>query len=47
MSLRYGISYWDGTIVAAAESLGAAVLFTEDLGHGQRYGSIRVVNPFR
>ena len=47
VSLRYGISYWDGAIVAAAESLGAAALFTEDLGHGQRYGSIRVVNPFR
>ena len=46
-SLRYRISYWDGAIVAAAESLGAEVLFTEDLAHGQRYGSLRVVNPFR
>ena len=27
-SLRYRISYWDGAIVAAAESLGAEVLFT-------------------
>ena len=47
VSLRYGISYWDGTVVAAAESLGATVLYTEDLSHGQRYGSVRVVNPFR
>lgn len=47
MSLRYRISYWDGAIIAAAESLGAEVLFTEDLAHGQRYGSLRVVNPFR
>ena len=47
VSLRYGISYWDGAIVAAAESLGATVLFTEDLSHGKRYGSVRVVNPFR
>ena len=47
VSLRYGISYWDGAIVAAAESLGAAVLYTEDLSHGQRYGSVLVVNPFR
>lgn len=47
VSLRYGISYWDGAIVAAAESLGAAVLYTEDLNQGQRYGSVRVVNPFR
>lgn len=46
MSVRYGISYWDGAIVAAAERLGATVLFTEDLGDGQVYGSVRVVNPF-
>ena len=46
-SLRYRISYWDGAIIAAAQSLGAQVLFTEDLAHGQRYGSVRVVNPFR
>lgn len=46
-ALRYRISYWDGAIIAATESLGAEVLFTEDLAHGQRYGSVRVVNPFR
>ena len=45
-SLRYEISYWDGAIVAAAEVLEAPVLYTEDLNHGQRYGSVRVVNPF-
>lgn len=46
-SLRYRISYWDGAIIAAAQSLDAEVLFTEDLAHGQRYGSVRIVNPFR
>ena len=45
-ALRFGISFWDGTIVAAAESLGAATLYTEDLNHGQRYGSVQAVNPF-
>ena len=45
-ALRFGISYWDGTIVAAAERLGAATLYTEDLNHGQRYGSVQAVNPF-
>ncbi len=45
-SLRYGISYWDGAIVAAAEALGAELVYSEDLGHGQRYGAVRVVNPF-
>jgi predicted nucleic acid-binding protein len=46
VSLRFGISYWDGTIVAAAERLGATTLFTEDLSHGQHYGSVQAVNPF-
>ena len=45
-SLRWRISYWDGAIIAAAEALGAATLFTEDLGDGQLYGSVRAVNPF-
>ncbi|MEJ2116507.1 MAG: PIN domain-containing protein [Alphaproteobacteria bacterium] len=46
-SARYRISYWDGAIVAAAEALGASTLYSEDLNHGQTYGSVRVVNPFR
>lgn len=45
-SLRYGISYWDAAIVAAAERLDANVVYSEDLSHGQRYGSIEVSNPF-
>lgn len=45
-SLRFRISYWDGAIVAATEALGASVLYSEDLSHDQRYGEIRVVNPF-
>jgi predicted nucleic acid-binding protein len=43
---RYQISYWDGAIIAAAERLGAKVLYSEDLSHGQTYGSVRVENPF-
>ena len=46
VSLRYGISYWDGAIVAAAEVLEAPTLYTEDLNHGQSYGRVRAVNPF-
>lgn len=44
---RYKISYWDGAIIAAAERLGVPTLYTEDLSHGQVYGSVRVLNPFR
>ena len=47
LALQFGISYWDGEIIAAAERLGAATLYTEDLSHGQRYGSVQAINPFR
>lgn len=46
VSVRYGISYWDGAIVAAAEALGTPILYTEDLNHGQAYGSVTAINPF-
>jgi len=46
ISQRYQISHWDAAIVAAAQALEAAVLYTEDLHHGQTYGSVRAVNPF-
>ena len=44
---RYEISFWDALIVHAAQSSGAEVIYSEDLSDGQRYGNIRVVNPFR
>ena len=47
LSQRFHISYWDGAIIAAAERLGAPTLYSEDLNHGQIYGSVRVVNPFK
>lgn len=43
----YNISYWDGAIIAAAERLGVSRLYSEDLNHGQAYGSVQVINPFR
>ena len=46
LSLRYGISYWDGAIVAAAEILEVSTIYTEDLNHGQRYGRVLAINPF-
>ena len=44
---RFQISHWDATILAAAMELGCRTLYTEDLNHGQDYGGIRVINPFR
>jgi predicted nucleic acid-binding protein len=46
ISQRYRINYWDSAILAAAERLGAPIVYTEDLDHGQSYGPVRVVNPF-
>jgi predicted nucleic acid-binding protein len=43
---RHGISFWDALVVQAAESRGAAVIYSEDLSDGQAYGSVRVLNPF-
>jgi len=45
-SERYGISYWDAAILAAAEALGAHTVYSEDLSAGQRYGRVRVIDPF-
>ena len=47
LEVRYQISFWDALILAAAESGGAEVLYTEDLNHGQQYGTVTVHNPFR
>jgi len=44
---RYQISFWDGLILAAAESGGSEILYTEDLNDGQQYGPVSVRNPFR
>jgi predicted nucleic acid-binding protein len=46
-SMRYQISYWDGAIIAAAERLGVRTVLSEDLSHGQTYGTVTVLNPFR
>ena len=44
---RYNLAYWDAAVVAGAHYLGATVLVSEDFSHGQDYGGVRVLNPFR
>jgi len=46
ISVRYQMSYWDGAIIAAAESINIPRLYSEDLNHGQWYGGVEVLNPF-
>lgn len=43
---RTQLTLWDAMIIAAAEASGAHTLLTEDLNHGQVYGTVRAVNPF-
>lgn len=43
---RYGISFWDALIVAAAKTAGCRYLLTEDLQRGQDLDGVMVVNPF-
>jgi predicted nucleic acid-binding protein len=43
---RHPISYWDAAIIAAAQQLGCAIVYSEDLNHGQEYDGVRVLNPF-
>lgn len=42
----YGIHFYDGMIVAAAERAGSTRIWSEDLNAGQRYFSVTVANPF-
>ncbi len=43
---RYPMQWWDALILEAALRAKAEVLYTEDLQHGQRFGTLTVVNPF-
>jgi len=43
---RYGFSYWDSAVIAAARAAGCTELFTEDLSHGQVVEGVRIINPF-
>lgn len=43
---QYGVRFYDGMILAAAESAGSPQIWSEDFNSGQEYFGIRIVNPF-
>lgn len=43
---RYGFSFYDSLIVAAALDNGCSRLYSEDLQHGQRIERLVIENPF-
>ncbi len=44
---RYGFSFYDSLIVAAALESGATRLYSEDMQHGQQIEGLSIENPFR
>ena len=44
---RYGYSFYDSMIIAAALSAGATRIYSEDLQHGQRIEDLVIIDPFK
>jgi predicted nucleic acid-binding protein len=42
----HGLAFYDGLIVAAAISANCDTLYTEDMQHGRRIGTVTIRNPF-
>ena len=47
LSIVTGLSLWDSLILQTAVVGRCEILYTEDLGHGQRINGVRIVNPFK
>ena len=43
---RFGVSYWDATIIKAVRALSCRVVLTEDMNNGQDYDGVIVEDPF-
>ena len=43
---RYGYSFYDSLIIAAALEAGCTRLYSEDMQHGQRIEGLTIENPF-
>jgi predicted nucleic acid-binding protein len=45
LQTRYSLSFWDAMVVQSAARMGCQHLISEDLSHGQTYGSVQITNP--
>ncbi len=43
---HHKVAWWDALLIHSAIQLECDILWTEDLNHGQQYGSVTVRNPF-
>lgn len=41
------LAFWDAQMIQSAASLGCKQVLSEDLNHGQMYGTLQVINPFK
>ena len=46
LAREHGVAFYDALIVAAAVEAGCDTLFSEDMQHGRKLGSLIIVNPF-
>lgn len=44
---RYGFSFYDSLICAAAWNSGCKILYSEDMQHGQSIHTVTIHNPFK
>ena len=42
----YQLPWYDAHLWAYAEHYGLSEIVSENLAHGRRYGTVRIVNPF-
>ena len=47
ISQRFGLSYWDGAILAAARAVGCDAVYSDDLSSERDYDGLLVINPFQ
>jgi predicted nucleic acid-binding protein len=47
LATTYSLPWYDALIVASAIEGQCGVLYSEDFQHGQRFGGLRIENPFR
>ena len=47
LSTKHRLSWYDSLIVAAGLEGKCRVLYSEDFQHGQRFGDLQVLNPFK
>ena len=43
---QYSLSHWDSMLLGACQSVGAARLYTEDIGAPREISGIQLINPF-